>query len=327
MNLGPWVLGTCMAILAVFGLFLAAEAEETTFYWLGLGITAFGYIVVLAVIKIGHDRIVVTDTRRSEGVRWDPAQYLKFAGHRLRPALDLLARIPLSAPGRVYDLGCGAGNITRVIAERWPEADIVGVDGSADMLAKAAREGGDLRWEQADIDAWRSDAPADLIYSNAALHWLDNHEQLFPHLMAQLAPGGVLAVQMPLSRREPSHKAMHEVLTKGGPGGTPLGDDRLRAEIGRRWVADAADYYDLLAPLSQSLDIWETTYLQELEGDDPVLEWVRGTGLRPVLEGLDDADRETFLAEYQQRLRTDYPHRQDGHTLYPFPRLFIIATA
>jgi trans-aconitate 2-methyltransferase len=125
-------------------------------------------------------------------MQWDPSQYLKFADQRLRPALDLLARVPLQAPARVVDLGCGAGNVTRLLAERWPEAEITGVDGSAEMLAKAASEAPAIAWRQAEIAAWVPESPPDLLYSNAALHWLDGHEVLFPRLFAAVAPGGVL---------------------------------------------------------------------------------------------------------------------------------------
>ncbi|MGH7092599.1 MAG: methyltransferase domain-containing protein, partial [Stellaceae bacterium] len=146
---------------------------------------------------------------------WDPAQYLKFAGPRLRPAIDLLQRIDLAVPRLVYDLGAGAGNVTRMIAERWPEARIVGVDGSAEMLARAAAELPRLEWQQADLAAWRPDHPAELIYSNAALHWLEGHDRLITALFSSLAPGGVLAVQMPRNFSAPSHTSMGEAVRSG----------------------------------------------------------------------------------------------------------------
>jgi trans-aconitate 2-methyltransferase len=263
---------------------------------------------------------------RIAGTRWDPTQYLKFSDHRLRPALELLARVPLDAPAVVYDLGCGAGNVTRLIAERWPAATVYGVDNSREMLTQAAGEPSGVRWIEADLHDWRPDEPADLLYSNATLHWVEGHRRLFPCLIDFLNPGGCLAVQMPLSWAAPSHRLMRETLENGGPGGAALGDAELRQAVARDWVENAETYYDLLAGRTFRLDIWETEYLQVLEGEDPVLEWVQGTGLRPILNGLGDDEREVFLAEYKRRLRAAYPVRADGRTLYPFRRLFIVAT-
>lgn len=259
--------------------------------------------------------------------RWNPTQYQKFSDHRLRPALELMDRIPLEAPKVVYDLGCGTGHITRIMADRWPPATVYGVENSEEMLHKAQAVSGDIRWKQADISNWTPDKPTDLIFSNAALHWLADHETLFPRLFGYLNPGGVLAVQMPLSWGAPSHRLMRETLADGGSDGQPLGTEALRQSVARKWVEDADVYYDLLADRTAHLDIWETEYLQVLTGEDPVLEWVKGTGLRPVLNGLDDADREIFLDAYRLRLREAYPVRPDGCTLYPFRRLFIIARA
>lgn len=260
------------------------------------------------------------------GTSWNPAQYLKFGGHRLRPALELLDRVPLTAPAVVYDLGCGPGEVTRLLAERWPAAEVYGLDNSPDMLDKAAAEPGRVQWIEADIEGWTPTETPDLIYSNATLHWVPRHQDLFPRLLGHLRPGGCLAVQMPLSWDLPSHRLMRATLAEGGPHGSPLGNVELREAVGRRWVEDAAYYYDLLAGRAASLDIWETEYLQVLDGENPVLEWVKSTGLRPILNGLDAADRDRFLAAYAQRLRETYPMHADGHTLYPFRRLFIVAT-
>lgn len=257
---------------------------------------------------------------------WDPSQYLKFADHRLRPALELLDRIPLESPGVIYDLGCGAGDVTRIISERWPEATVYGLDNSREMLEKAAAEPGRVQWVEADVRVWSPAKPPDLIYSNATLHWVEGHHDLFPRLAGLLKAGGCLAVQMPLSWDAPSHRLMRETLAGGGPGGNALGAEELRQAAARDWVESAEVYDDLLAGCSRSLDLWETEYLQILEGDDPVLEWVKGTGLRPILNGLDNRERELFLSEYAQRLRLAYPARADGQTLYPFRRLFIVAT-
>lgn len=263
---------------------------------------------------------------RMAGTRWDPQQYLKFADHRARPALELLERVPLENPSLIYDLGCGDGQMARLMAERWPDATVYGVDNSPQMLDKAGATPSRVTWLEADIQHCSPAEPPDLIYSNATLQWLDAHETLFPRLLESLAPGGCLAVQMPLSWGMPSHRLMRETLADGGPGGGALGSDDLRRSVARKWVLDAEEYYDLLVGLAAGLDIWETEYLQVLEGDDPVLEWVKGTGLRPILNGLDGDERETFLAEYAQRLREAYPMRANGRTLYPFRRLFLVAT-
>ncbi|MEZ4674841.1 MAG: methyltransferase domain-containing protein [Caldilineaceae bacterium] len=263
---------------------------------------------------------------RMAGRHWDPNQYLKFEDHRLRPALELLERIPHQAPQVIYDIGCGAGQITRLLAERWPDAKVYGLDNSPEMLAKAAAEPSTVEWIEADIQQWSPEAAPDLIYSNATLQWVTDHEQLFPRLASALQPGGCLAVQMPLSWGMASHRLMRETLANGGPDGKALGTAELRAAVGRKWVEDAGDYYDLLEGLCSNVDIWETEYLQILAGDDPVLEWVKGTGLRPIVNGLGDGEREQFLNAYRQRLRVAYPLRANGQTLYPFRRLFIVAT-
>jgi trans-aconitate 2-methyltransferase len=263
--------------------------------------------------------------RRIAGNSWDPQQYLAFADHRLRPALELLGRVPPAEPGVIYDLGCGTGQVTRLIAERWPAATVYGLDNSKEMLQKAAAESGRVHWIEADIQEWQPESAPDLIYSNATLQWLPEHAVLFPRLLGLLKPGGCLAVQMPLSWDAPSHRLMRETLANGGSGGQALGSDELRQAVAVKWVADAAEYYDLLAERARSLDIWETEYLQVLTGTDPVLEWVKGTGLRPILHGLADNERAIFLEAYTQRLRETYPMRADGSTLYPFRRLFIVA--
>lgn len=260
------------------------------------------------------------------GTGWDPNLYLKFSDHRLRPALELLGRVRLESPAVIYDLGCGLGQLTRIMSERWPAASVYGLDNSREMLKEGAATPSSVRWIEADIRTWSPDEPADLIYSNATLQWVEAHRDLFPRLVGYLKSGGCLAVQMPLSWGAPSHRLMRQTLANGGPGGTALGTEQFRQAIAREWLEDPEVYYDLLAGRSKSLDVWETEYFQILEGDDPVLEWVKGTGLRPILRGLDDPERETFLAEYARRLRAAYPVRADGRTLYRFRRLFVVAT-
>lgn len=261
------------------------------------------------------------------GTLWAPDQYLKFTEQRLRPALELLDRIPLTAPDVIYDLGCGSGHVTRLLAERWSSSEVYGLDHSPQMLAEAAAELSTVRWVNADIRDWIPPEPLDLIYSNATLHWVSNHLDLFPRLMGYLHPGGCLAVQIPLSWDLPSHHLMRETLAKGGSDGTPIGDAALLAALSSKWVEDADVYHDILAPRARHLDIWETQYLHVLKGEDPVFEWVKGSGLRPVLNGLCDADRRRFLDVYKRRLRETYPKRSGNRTLYPFRRLFIVALA
>ena len=251
---------------------------------------------------------------------WDPAQYLKFGDHRLRPALDLMARIPLDDPSSIYDLGCGPGTITRLLAERWPGATVTGVDSSAVMLAKARREAPGVAFRQADIADWSPAAPADLLYSNATLHWLDDHARLLPRLGGELAPGGVLAVQMPCNGNSPSHLLM-EAVTTDGPWRTRL--SQVRAVYGSMQAADA--YYRILAPLMREVDIWETEYLHALEGSNPVVEWTKGTALRPYLDALEEPVRRAFLAAYAARIEEAYPKQPDGRTLLPFRRIFLVA--
>jgi len=252
-------------------------------------------------------------------VEWNPQQYLRFADQRRRPAIDLLARVGLAAPQRVSDLGCGAGNVTRLLAERWPSAQITGVDSSAEMLDKARKEAPKIEWRQADLATWRPEAPPDLIFSNAALHWLGDHERLFPELLRSLAPGGVLAVQMPRNHQAPSHTGMAEA-ARSGPWRATL-EPLLR----ERPVAAPAAYFDILAGAGARADIWEVEYLQLLEGEDAVVEWTKGTALKPLLDALAEPERGRFLADYRKRMRAAYPRRGDGLTLFPFRRLFIVA--
>jgi trans-aconitate 2-methyltransferase len=250
---------------------------------------------------------------------WDPAQYRKFSGHRMRPALDLIERVPLDAPQTIADLGCGEGAVTQLLRHRWPQADLAGVDSSDEMLGVALRELPDAHWEKADIARWTPPAPVDLLFSNAALQWLTGHATLFPRLIEQVRPGGVLAVQMPRNFTARSHTLVTEV-ARSGPWREKL-VPLLRTEP----VAVPEFYYDLLAPRVAELDIWETEYLQVLAGDNPIAEWTKGTWRRPLLAALDDAERQSFEAEYRQRIAENYPPRRDGKTLYPFRRLFIVA--
>jgi len=252
-------------------------------------------------------------------MNWNPAQYAKFSGERFRPALDLLSRIPLDAPRRIADLGCGSGNVTAVLRQRWPGASVVGVDSSGDMLAVATRNHLGIEWLHADVASWHASSRVDLVFSNAALHWLNAHEHLFPRLLASVTPGGVLAVQVPRNWDAPSHAIARELAQM------PPWGECLKAVIRRVPVKDPSWYQSLLAPIAHDLDIWETEYLHVLSGENPVLEWLKGTTLRPILDALPDPEREQFEAQYRARVARAYPAGADGKTLFPFRRLFIVA--
>ena len=251
---------------------------------------------------------------------WNPELYRRFEDERTRPARELLGRVTLAAPKRVYDLGCGPGNSTELLVERFAGAEVVGTDNSETMLVSARERLPSCRFELGDIADWRPDAPADLIYSNAALQWVGGHEKLIPRLFAQLAPGGVLAIQMPDNRAEPTHRLMRE-LGSLAPWSEWIDDAaKLRTEI-----LTIADYYDLLAPTAAEVDVWRTAYQHPMESAAKIVEWVRATGLKPFVDPLPDAQRQSFLTEYETRIAQAYPKRGDGKLLLAFPRLFIVA--
>ncbi|ANE43437.1 methyltransferase domain-containing protein [Deinococcus puniceus] len=254
---------------------------------------------------------------------WNPQQYLQFQQERDRPFFDLLAQVQ-GQPNTVADLGCGTGHLTAALAERWPGADVLGLDSSAEMLSKgAAYARSNLTFRQADLRQWQPAAPLDLLISNAALQWVDGHAQLIPRLAGFVAAGGVFAFQVPGNFDAPSHTLLAEVVTR--PRWAKLqAESRDKATLG---AFGPAEYAALLAPLGFSVNAWETTYLHLLpttEGGNAVLEWVKGTALRPVLAQLDDADSAEFLAEYGAELARAYPAQQYG-TPFPFRRVFVVA--
>ncbi len=261
-------------------------------------------------------------------VRWDPVQYGRFAAERGRPFDDLLGRVQIErAPRFVVDAGCGPGNLTATVLDRWPGADVVGFDASEEMIAAAQPlAGAHLRFEVADVGTWASDRPVDVMVSNAVLQWVPGHLALLPRLVSLLAPGGWLAIQVPGNYRDPSHTLIDEL--RGSARWCPLIGPDAAPHLSR-WqdVAQPVDYLDVLAgcPTVDHVDVWETTYQHVLDGDDPVFEWMRGTGLRPTLAALaDDDQRGEFADQYRAALRAAYPRRTFG-TVLAFRRLFAVA--
>jgi trans-aconitate 2-methyltransferase len=252
-------------------------------------------------------------------VTWDPKTYLAFGGERTRAAADLVARIGLDSPGRVADLGCGPGNSTALLVARWPDANVEGIDNSPAMLAEARKTSIPAEWIEADVARWSPANNYDVIYSNATLQWIGDHQTLLPRLVSFLSPGGVLAFQVPRNFREPSHTIAQDLA------GDPRWAEKL-ARVREWWnVLEPEAYYNILESVSAGIDIWETRYVQALEGADAVYRWVLGTGLRPFIDALEGEDREAFVAEYRARAACAYPQRDSGVTLFPFQRLFCVA--
>jgi trans-aconitate 2-methyltransferase len=259
--------------------------------------------------------------RNGEVVMWDPGQYLRFGDERSRPFFELTAQIEAGQPGLVVDLGCGPGQLTAELARRWPGAEVRGLDSSAEMIAAASRldaAGSGLSFGLADLRDWRPERPVDVIVSNAVLQWVPGHEALLPGWVQALSPGGWLAFQVPANFGAPSHVIMRE-LAGSGRWRPLLADVALN-----RQSADPAAYVDLLSGAGCVVNAWETTYLHVLPGSDPVLEWYKGSGLRPVLAALAPDQAAAFLAEYGARLHEAYPRRPYG-TVLPFRRVFVVA--
>lgn len=247
---------------------------------------------------------------------WDPQQYLAYADERGRPFLDLLARIRAESPAHVADLGCGPGNLTRLLVERWPSAAVTGVDASPDMLERAAQHAG-VDWQLADVREWQPAAPLDVLVTNATLQWIPGHLELLPRLVGLLAPGGWFAMQVPGNFDEPSHTLRDEVAS--------LPDFAAHTRSAQRPAShDGVDYLRALTALGLEVDAWETTYLHVLRGPDAVFEWVRATGARPVLAALPDELRPAFEDEFRARLREAYPADAAGQVILPFRRVFAV---
>ncbi len=257
---------------------------------------------------------------------WDPAQYRRYSDERSRPFFELLARVGAAAPRYVVDLGCGPGNLTAALARRWPAAEVVGVDSSVEMLTAAEAQprdrqhagGGSLTFQLGDVRDFAPARPPEVIICNAVLQWIPGHRNLLPRWAGMLCPGGWLAIQVPGNHDQPSHQILRELAA------SPRWRESLADVITARQTDDPGDYLELLARAGCEVDAWETTYLHVLRGDDPVLEWYKGSGLRPVIAALPPNQADEFLKAYASRLRTAYPPHGYG-TMLPFRRVFVVA--
>ena len=253
---------------------------------------------------------------------WNPNQYLKFAQERTQPCRDLAARIEVAQVRRVIDLGCGPGNGTAVLRDRWPDADFTGLDSSAEMIDRARRDAPRQTWITGDISEWAAGSGQfDIVFSNAAMQWVVDHAAVYPRLLSRVSPGGALAIQIPGNIGALPHRLMREVAAM------PTWRSRFPEGAVREWHHHQMEfYYDVLAPFAARLDLWSTEYLHILPDAEAIVEWYRGTGLRPFLEVLEtDTERHRFAADYLDALRPHFPKRPSGAVLFPFLRIFAIA--
>ncbi|POA42543.1 trans-aconitate methyltransferase [Pseudomonas sp. MPR-ANC1] len=265
-------------------------------------------------------------TRLNVAPDWDAKAYQQFSRLRQRPVNELLDRVELHNPKHIYDLGCGTGIATQLLAQRWPRAQLQGVDSSRQMLDEARCLPIHASWKQSDLLDWQPEQPADLLLAAAVLHFIGDHDTLLPRLLGQLNRGGCLAAHMPDWRDALWYRLMLDTLDDAGPGGTPLGTRQLRQRMAARPLLALEDYYRLLAPLTESLDIWETEQLQVVDGKSPVYDWVKVSALRPVMQALNSEEQSRFIYHYLMRVHEHYPQERNGHTLFPFKRIFIVAT-
>jgi trans-aconitate 2-methyltransferase len=252
---------------------------------------------------------------------WSARQYLKFEDERTRPPRDLLAQVPLAGARRAVDLGCGPGNSTELLIERFPQAEVIGLDSSADMLRQARERLPGRTFVRADLATWKPETPTDLLFANAVFQWVPNHPAILRRLLEALPQGGVLAVQMPNNVNEPAQELMREVAARG-----PWADKLAAAGAARDSLPTKEEYYDLLRPMSQRFDLWQTVYIHPLDGAAAIVEWFKGSALRPFLAPLDADEQKAYLADYTAEIAKVYRPRRDGKVLLRFPRLFIVAT-
>jgi trans-aconitate 2-methyltransferase len=251
---------------------------------------------------------------------WDAENYDRFASPRQRPCRDLLTAVPPLDGRLISDLGCGSGLSTALLAARWPDAEISGIDNSPTMLGSARKRVPNARFTTRDIAQWQAESPQDLILANASLQWLPDHTTLLPALLGMLTPDGILAIQMPNNLQEPSHRLMHRVAD----------NPRYREHMhkltwSRQALLPTSDYYDCLAPICTDVEIWETIYQHVLPGVSAIVDWFSSTALKPFLDALPASEQPAFKQDYLTALETAYPQRADGRILLTMPRLFIVA--
>ena len=252
---------------------------------------------------------------------WSARQYLRFEDDRTRPSRDLLAQVPLTQPELVVDLGCGPGNSTELLVERYPQAEVIGLDSSPNMLRQACERLPQCTFVEADIATWTPEGAPNLLFGNAVFQWVPDHRAVLRRLVKSLPQGGVLAVQMPDNTREPALALMSEVAAEGPWASNAALDEAARADL-----PPPETYYDLLKPLCARVDLWHIIYNHVMDGPEAIVEWFKGSGLRPFLDALDPALREEFLAAYLAQISRHYTRRHDGRVLLKFPRFFIVAT-
>jgi trans-aconitate 2-methyltransferase len=271
---------------------------------------------------VERQRADATGKDRGDMTSWSPNSYLQFGDERTRPAVDLVSRVELDSPGRVIDLGCGPGNSTQVLRQRWPRARVVGMDSSAEMIASATESYPDQHWVLGCLQQWHADLPQDLVFSNAALQWVPDHVALTRHLFAQVAPGGALAFQIPSSKYSLVRSFIDDIARD------PAWASRMDAALSALTMEAPHVYYDALATRADSVDIWETEYRHVMESPAAIVEWISSTGLRPFLGALDsDAEKQRFVAMLIERVEDGFARRADGRVLFPFRRTFVIAYA
>ncbi|NJM73263.1 MAG: methyltransferase domain-containing protein [Scytonema sp. RU_4_4] len=251
---------------------------------------------------------------------WDPNLYLQFANERTQPSLDLMTRIAVSCPQKILDVGCGPGNSTEMLRRQWSEADIIGLDHSSEMISAASKAYPKEKWILADIVTWTADTPFDIVFSSSTLQWVPNHATVFPHLLNQVAPHGVFAVQMPMHFKLSVFQLMLEIADDS------RWQSRMYKAKNALIIEKPSFYYNILQPLASRIDLWETEYYHVMDSHESIMQWISGAPLRPFLEALEDEEQKL---RFQEKLRAGiaraYPQQKDGRVLFPFRRLFIVA--